>query len=244
MSIRSKVLACISTYASAPYVDITLTNLKKWNIQAVVFDDGSSDTNLLKVCIKHGVTLIGLHNVRRGHYCGDFYNTYLGMKTALDLGYIFCMKISRRWIPLIDPIPSLEKLYIESKGYTYSNATRPNFKDGFGFRTDTFVTVVEAYKDILPDMLTRANNNDIGLVEARMHNYARKIQPKDSMYVEYMKKHPTTTDRDGYIHWDWLGSNSTIKIDTRLQPEVTSLSEYCTIANNLGLNYKPDDFKI
>lgn len=245
MNFRDNVLVAVTTCGAAPYVDLSLTKLKSFNLNCVVFDDGSFDETLQKVCDKHEVYLIGKCKPKEKHwYYGDYSSTLSAIRLADYCCYDFLLKISRRWIWLEDPIPSLDRLYTESGGSTFSNATRPQDGVGFGFRTDCFCIHVPTWLSVITDMENRLKTGDVGLVEAVWHSYAKKLQPDTELYKNYVKYNPRHISRTGYIGWDFEGNNSLEKLKQRLWHECNSLEDYYKVAKECNLPYCVEDFNL
>lgn len=243
VNFKDRVLVAITTCGAAPYVDLSLTKLKSFGLNCVVFDDGSFSDELQNVCDKHDVYLVGKCKPKEKHwFYGDYASTLAATRLANALGYEFLLKISRRWICMEDPTISLEQLYLASGGTTFSNATRPKDGEGFGFRTDCFCIHVPTWIKVLPEMESRLKTGKVGLVEALWHTYAKTLQPDTDKYKQYVKEHPRHISRTGYVGWDWEGNNSLIKTDQRLWHECNSIQDYANVAKYCGLDYKPEDF--
>ena len=171
------ILACITTYDSYAYVDLSLAYLKqKFNIPCIVLDDGSYSSKLQNVCDKHEVFLIGKTKPKEEIWgMGDLISTINAIRYASFHGYDYILKISRRWICLDNPIPSLNVLINISDGSTYSSWTSTW---NFGFRTEFMCLRTKEWMQVVPEMEERVKyvkTNPIGLVEAFIHKYAKRF---------------------------------------------------------------------
>lgn len=214
---REKTLAAITTYGKHGFIDLSLTKLKSFGLNCAVFDDGSKSERLKEVCDKHGVYLSGLYkrrpnitnirDVRLVHSCGDVLSTVDAMNYAVAHGYKFVIKISRSLICLEDPIPSLYKLYVDSEGSTFTNFTT---SWGMGFRTELTAYNMDYWSSVMHNIgLDALRDNGVGLVEAFMHNYARKVQPTSDKYRAYIsaQEEGPVAGSDSYVHWHWMGTD-------------------------------------
>lgn len=151
------------------------------------------------------------------------------------------LKISRRWVWLVNWVPDLLGLAIESQCATFSNFTRTY---GFGFRTEAVGLSVKrwAVPEFYGECFDRMKDREHIFVESFIHEFAKKIMNCSKAKI-WMDKFPMDNDKLGYAQWDLIGTDRANQVDDRFiwhdshGPEV-----YAKHAKRWGLDYVRDDF--
>ena len=233
----------IGTFGSLPYVHLHLESRRRWypEMPVLVHDDASDQTHELRALCAAYSAEFRTTDQRRGHYEGDLAVFQRGFAWAGDRGLDLLVKMSRRFVPLCDWVPSLQALVRETQYATYTNRNG----DGFGFRTDCIAMDVPAWVDTGAVVaLTREGLQKAGIFEVFFHHLAREVHggPNDANRA-YERAHPKPYDFAAYGDWDFMGNDLTRKYPQYLWRANSDAVDYCRAAWQYGLcSYSPDDF--
>jgi len=103
-----KIGLVIGTYGSPAYIQLHLETARRLypHIPIIIHDDCSNNVDLPKICEQYGVKLFSTPT-RRGHTRGDLSAMICGLKWASENNFDILIKMSRRFIPLINWTNSL-----------------------------------------------------------------------------------------------------------------------------------------
>ena len=213
----------IGTFGSSSLIHIHLEQRHRLypNLKTLVHDDCSGDVLLPKLCKKYGCDFYSTDH-RHGHVHGDLLVYRNGLLWAEKNNIQYLIKMSRRFIPLIDWIPGFVKLIKETQHITFSNVC---VASGWGFRTDCIGLKVSAWLPLVKTMEMDAENRvGISLFEGYYHQLA--IRLKDKMGLQSV-----------FATWDLLGNNRCGRSDKRLWHNANGISEYMELYGKLRLPY-------
>lgn len=239
---EKKYLVVITTYGAPAYIDLSLSFLKLFDIDAIVCDDCSNDSRLKEVCERHDVPLFSPEKHFEEYGLGDVWSTWRGMKYAVENNYTHLIKISRRWIFLKSPIESLEFLEEISDAATYTNLS---YETGLGFRTECICFRMKEWSTVMDEIKEKVDKNECGcLIEGFMHHYARKIEPTSEKYRKYCRCFQFLYEYSGYAHWAWIGNAKAKTPEYILWHDSDSPLKYYEKAIEIGkTNWKLEDFE-
>ena len=242
---KQDILVALTTYGSAPYIDLSLTAYERQSSPCViVVDDGSRSTALRDVCKKHRVPLLNTNSrpdASKTNGIGDVLSTCAAIRTAYALGYGYVVKQSRRWICKDDPIPSLVDVFTKSDAATAASYTTTY---GFGFRTEFFAMRVKEWMTVVDEIEDTALNNPkkVGLVEAFIHKYAKSLEPNSEQYNAYKKELNLPPSKAGYALWNFVGTDKKNPPSNIIWHDRDNTTVYANYAKELGLLYTVADF--
>ena len=119
----------VGTYGGLPYVHLQLESRKRFypQVPVLVHDDASDKHHdLLMLCQDYAVEFETNHlegQCKRnnlGHQVGDLSVFVGGLTWASQHGLEVLVKVSRRFIPLTNWVPALQRLATESRGATFA----------------------------------------------------------------------------------------------------------------------------
>jgi hypothetical protein len=210
----------------------------------LIHDDGSHKGKELRdLCNQYGVDFE--QNIPRlPPYMGDLASVVGGLKWAKDRNYDILVKMSRRFLPIIDWTKELIDLASDSQYSTFSSWTTSYT---FGFRTECFgMSVSEWFRQgLFHDIVsTLATNRNPGLVEAFMHNLARRATNSCCKQAsEYGRRiGPRPHDKDGYAVWEFIGTDRHTKYPGFIWHNSHVAQDYLSLAKEWGLPYELSDF--
>ena len=237
-----KILYAITTYDGYAYVDLNITQHKKFGNDVIVIDDGSLSKKLREVCFKHNVPLFNnCVNSCKKFDNGDVISTTQAIQYAYYHGYDYVVKQSRRFVFVQNPTPSLKKLIQFSDGNTFSTQYRTGVSWGFttccvAYKTSVWIKTIEK---IFKDMELSANH---GLTEHYIHVLAQRCQSTSQLYRNYMERHPSDKDARGYVYWQFIDSQ--LMLGNLIWHFVHKPIDYYKLSLKVGLNYSFDDYNI
>jgi hypothetical protein len=235
----------IGTYAALPYVHLQLESWRRncRNIPVIVHDDCSPQARQLKLlCDEYGAEF---HSTpaRRGHVSGDL-NVYpYGLEWAATRQIELLVKLSRRFVPVVEWQTGLLALAYESQYATYSGLCRHH---GFGFRTECMAMHVPSwirYGGAEP-IRAHAESGEYCLVEAVVHQGAIAVHHHNCEANRlYEALHPRPPHAPGFGFWELLGENRCEPRAEALWHEACRPLEYYRAALQYGiLRYREEDF--
>jgi hypothetical protein len=233
----------IGSFAAVPYIHMQLESRKRSypTVPVLVSDDGSSRAaELEQLCAGYGAAFVR-NDVRKRQMVGDVSSFQSGFQWAAELKVELLVKISRRFFPLYDWVPGLQRLAYETQYATYSNLCR---HENLGFRTECVAFHVRTWIETGAVEGIRAcvaRNEPLG-VESFIHNLARKVhQDRCRANSRYEHAHPRTPESDAYGFWDIMADRRTTKQARILWHHCDSVVDYCRVAALYGLGYSIED---
>jgi hypothetical protein len=205
----------IGTYASVPYIHLQLEARQRFypNVPTLVHDDCSGRSEeLFHLCREYGCDFES-NSRRMPATLGDLSVFLGGLKWAEERGIDLLLKVSRRWIFLVDWTADLIALAFASQRATYSNYTETF---GFGFRTECVGLAVKLWgtPEIYRPLIERIRRGEELFVESYLHHLAVLLDQSLSTEAHRWRlRHPMTSDRQGYSAWPLMGTD-------RVQPRV------------------------
>ena len=236
----------VGTYAAVPYVHLQLEARRRLfpNVPMFVHDDGSHEQERLKeLCDRYGADFEA-NSERLPHHLGDLSAFVGGLKWAQCSQVELLLKISRRWVFLVDWTEDLQRLAMESQHATFSNYTR---SFAFGFRTECVAMATRqwAVPGFFRDAIEKINARKHVFVENYIHVLAIKLHEQSgAQALRWTSEHPVPHERRGYAAWDLMGTD---RIDRNpsgkyLWHDSHSPRNYASQAAAWGLPYTLGDF--
>lgn len=223
-----KIGLVVGTHGTTPYVHLHLENAKQLypNLPILIYDDCSDKIQEINaLCTAYGVDFDFNHQ-RLGHYLGDIFIFAKSLLWAKRQGIDLLVKMSRRWLPIRDWRQELTDLAIEGQYPSYSSYCS---YCRFAFRTECVALHVDSWLAVWEQIYgTALSAQDIGLPEAYMHKLAKQICTKPGSYVM----------------WPLMGESRFTKYQDVLWHSSCSLEDYAKRSQELGLNYKENDFEV
>ena len=236
----------IGTYAALPYVHLQLEAWQRFypHVRLLVHDDASVRQNeLQELCEYYGCDF-EVNARRMPQYLGDISAFYGGLLWAEDRGVDLLVKISRRWLFLLDWTRSLEQLALDSQYATFSNYTKTF---SFGFRTECTGMSVRHWTEshVFQSMESRIAAGQPVFVEHYIHQFARAFESVNSPTADaWRSQHPVPHEYSGYAAWDLMGCDrgSAEPEGTHLWHDFHRPSDYARVAREWDLPYSERDF--
>lgn len=237
----------VGTYAAVPYIHLQLEARKRFypHVPILVHDDCSSKgKELIKLCEQYNCEF-ETNSKRQPHHLGDLTVFVGGMKWAEHKHLDILLKVSRRWLFLVDWTHSLKELAIESQYATFSNYTASY---AFGFRTECVGMSVKewARSSFYNKTVGKINEHKHVFVENYIHVLAQEIElNRCNKAKKWREMNPTQPERSGYAAWSLMGTDRIDKNPSGkyLWHDSHSTKQYMEQAAKWGLSYKEDDFK-
>lgn len=234
----------ISTYASVPYIHLQLENWKRNYpfVKVLVHDDFSNRGDQIKeICKEYNVDF-STNSKRMGHQLGDLSSFYSGLIWS-DSDIL--VKFSRRFIPLYNWVPDLEKIAKQSQYATFSNICK---NLNWGFRSEVVGMHTVSWK--MPEVIGSIKNELLSkssvFVEGFIHNLGRYLSKCQACKVNiaYQKRNLKENWCDGYMPWGIMGENRIKKVQNTLWHHSCSPQEYYAVSQRYGLPYKLEHFSL
>lgn len=242
-----KIGLVIGTFASAPYIHLSLESRKRYypHIPVLVSDDASPKrAELEKLCNRYKVDFISNSSHMPDHY-GDLSVFVHGFQWAKQNNIDLLLKISRRFIPLFDWSKELQEAYENTGVATFSNYCT---RYGFGFRTECTGFHVPTWyaRGLVTEMENKLAAIDGGLfMEAYVHELSQKIMCNTSEKASlWFYENPAPPERSGYAPLNFMSTSRVEKKPNLLWHDYTHHLQYWSKALEFGLfQYKPEDFE-
>jgi len=234
----------VGTFAAVPYIHLQLEAHRRYypDSPLLVHDDGSPKSRELeRLCRRYGCDFE--HNeCRQAPALGDLTAFVGGLYWAEHRAIDILVKVSRRWVFLVDWQPSLKALALQSQYATFGSYTT---SFNFGFRTECLGMAVAVWKDpgFRGDALGYVWNRRSVFVEAYLHDFARKYERLNCRSAEQWRdSHPMSDDRNGYALWALLGTDRCERSSSFLWHDSCGPEDYLALAQSWNLPYTLDDF--
>ena len=200
----------VGTFAAVPYVHLHLEARRRLypDVPLLVHDDASpKQEELQQLCADYGCEFES-NDTRRPACVGDISCLLGGLLWGEWNRLDIVVKMSRRFVPLVDWAADLRALALASQYPTYSNTCKAS---GYGFRSECVGMAVNAW------IANRAHEQlamvalapETPFVEGALHHIAKSIADfrcKEAMrWDEVQGARPH--DRDGYAPWDFMGTD-------------------------------------
>lgn len=236
----------ITTYGAAPHVELALALRQKLypDLPALVHDDASGQAgDLAAVCRKYGADF-EVNSSRLGHEMGDVSGVIGGLRWAGERGIDLLVKMSRRWIPLVNWTTGLAELAVATQYGTYGRVCR---RWRLPLRTECFAMYVGhwAAPEILDEMtrymLTTLNST---WVERYLYDSAVKVYAMRCLANrQWEERNVRMTPRPAMGDWTFIPPDRQEKSDQQLWPEAgANAADYAAVARQTGLDYPPAAF--
>jgi hypothetical protein len=166
----------VGTFAAVPYVHLHLEARRRFysHIPVLVHDDASpKQGELRRLCEEYGCEFES-NDIRQPACIGDITCLVGGLLWGQRNGLDIVVKMSRRFVPMMNWATGLQELALASQYPTYCNVTR---SFGFGFRSECVgMAVNEWIGDRVHEQLAMiALAPGTPFVEAVVHNIARRL---------------------------------------------------------------------
>ncbi len=234
----------VGTIAAIPYIHLQLESRRRHfpHVPLLVHDDASGQGEALReLCSKYGCSFE--RNSQRLPPClGDLSVFVGGLLWAQELGVELLLKLSRRWIFLVDWEASLRELAAQSQYATFCSYTTTF---SFGFRTECVGMSVNRWRqaDFLNDALRQIALEQSVFVEGYIHNFARGFERANCRQAEQWRAaHPMTEATNGYALWTLMGTDRCERSANFLWHDSASPADYARVAESWGLPYGERDF--
>ena len=234
----------IGTYASVPYIHLSLENWQRNfpHIPVLVHDDCSpKQAQLKELCKKYGAAFSS-NTVNRGHTVGDTTSFIAGWSWAKDHDIDILVKFSRRFLPLYNWLPDLEALARLTQYPTFSNVCH-NLK--WGFRSECVGMHIPTWEraNVLDTIKKEVIWKQEMFCEHFWHEMARRVHSFTSpANISYTLKHPKDDWCSGYAPWPLLGTDRTKKVEGLIWHHSCTPDEYYAVSFAWGLRYNRNDF--
>ncbi|MGH7138519.1 MAG: hypothetical protein ACREHD_22440 [Pirellulales bacterium] len=236
----------VGTYAEVPHVHMQLEARRRLfpHVPMLIHDDGSHARERLKdLCDRYGADF-ECNSERLPHHLGDLSSFVGGLKWAECRGIELLLKVSRRWVFLVDWTEGLRHLAMESQHATFSNYTKSY---AFGFRTEcvALATRLWAVPAFLRDAVGRIHAGRHVFVENYIHLFAIGLHEQACVEARrWAELHPVPDERRGYAAWPLMGTD---RIDRNpsgnyLWHDSHTPRQYASQAAAWGLPYREADF--
>ena len=242
-----KIGLVIGTYGALAYVQLQLEARQRLypHIPMLVHDDGSPQSDeLSRLCADYGADFESAAE-RSKHQHGDLLAIIGGFLWAKANGVDLLVKMSRRFVPLINWTEELARLAMESQYATYSSWTTTW---NFGFRTECVGFAVKVWMDLaLVDHMRRKYLSGSSLlVEQFVHDLARVAAGCNCIdaldFDNRVGERPY--ERNGYVVWDFIGDDRASPNGRFLWHNSAELSEYFRLSKKWGLRWEEEDFDL
>jgi hypothetical protein len=234
----------VGTYAAVPYIHLQLEARRRFypGVPLLVHDDGSHrTTDLRELCRQYGCDFE--YNDRRQAPClGDLTAFVGGLFWAASRHLDILLKVSRRWLFLVDWERSLKALAVQSQYATFCSYTTA-FR--FGFRTECVGMAVAVWSnpDFVEDATELISQGKSVFVEGYIHEFARRYERQNCAAAEaWREAHPMSDDRNGYALWTLLGTDRCERSPFFLWHDSSGPEEYLVVSREWGLPYTLEDF--
>jgi hypothetical protein len=235
----------VGTYGSVPYVHLQLEARRRFypDVSLLVHDDGSSKGDeLRRLCEEYGCEF-ETNESRRLTNIGDISCFLGGLLWAQWRHLDLLVKVSRRFLPVVNWVPELQELAMASQYATYSNFTE---SFNFGFRSECVGMAVNEWIDhrVHEQLAAIALGPREPFVEAVLHNIARRLAAtRCEQAVQWDKARGLRpSDRDGYAPWEFMGTDRCRRYPQFLWHDSASPEDYHRLACEWGLAYSMEDF--
>jgi hypothetical protein len=234
----------IATFAAVPYVHLALECWRRYypSVPLLVSDDGSTAAPRLRdLCGEYGAEF-RKNPQRKRRTIGDLSSYLYGLEWAGALGVDLLVKMSRRFIPLHNWLPSLQEVAWETQYATYSNRC---LHFNFGFRTECIGFHIESWNlpAVQGELRYRVERNEPIFVERYLHQVARYVNRGACAHNRhYEGRNPRPPDADAYGVWEIMPDRRVAKKPDILWHDSDAPADYCRIACLFGLGYRLQEF--
>lgn len=235
----------IGTFAAVPYIHLQLEARRRFypSVPMLVHDDCSARSDELRsLCGDYGAEFE--KNMARSPACkGDLSAFAGGLIWAQEQGLDVLVKLSRRFLPLVDWTTSLSSLAMESQYSTYCSWTT---SFNFGFRSECVGLSVRDWFEyrLVHEIANRILAPGEPFVEGFLHNLARRAAAFNCKaaraYDERVGARPS--DKDGYAVWEFMGTDRRQRTENYLWHDWARPEEYYALGKGWGLPYRYEDY--
>lgn len=232
----------IGTYGTPSYVELNVRKLLSFGIEPediLVIDDASGDERLPVICKELGVGFES-NEKNLGHFPGDFRVFSRAVGWGFVKGYDLVVKVSRRFICLEDPRPSLEALHERFNASCYG--TR-NHVLQLPLRTEFVALNVSHWRYFIPELEDQGYDQDnrTGTFEHWFVEIAKVVQ---TLHLRYSKNVDyKDLQRFGFIYWDFVHFNVSYRSEKQLWHFANEPKDYFEAAKSIGMKCESSDFE-
>jgi hypothetical protein len=235
----------IGTFAAVPYIHLQLEVRRRFypDIPALVHNDASPNGHeLRRLCAEYGCEF-ETNDSRRPYCVGDVSCLLGGLLWAERNRFDIVVKMSRRFLPLLDWTSGLRELALASQYPTYSSSCK---SFGFGFRSECVAMAVNEWigNRAHEQLAALALAPGSPFVEGALHHMAKRLADfrceRAMRWDEERGLRPD--DRNGYAPWDFMGFDRRERYPQFLWHDWAPPDEYHQQAQRWGLPYALDDF--
>jgi hypothetical protein len=229
----------VGTYGSLPYVHLQLEARRRFypTIPCIVHDDNSNQKFALKSLCDRYECDFDSNDSTQGHHYGDLSVFVYGLAWAKTNRVDILLKVSRRWIFLIDWSISLNELVISSEYSSFSNAAK-----GFNLRTECIGLNVKSWgsERSLYGLLRKFADRGPLCVEDFLYEHCLTLE---SSNTTTLTKKGISISPKRYEPWPLLGSDRKQSSDSYLWHCFSAATDYHRYSKEWGLPYTLPDFQ-
>jgi hypothetical protein len=214
----------VGTAGTLPYVHLQLETLKRMFGQSqptLIVNDGPASAELKSLCWEYGAHLADFKD-SLGHSVGDLRVFVTGFDWCKRLGLDVCVKLSRRFIPLIPWRWHLQSRLCENRNVSMFTRRHNDRPDGL-FRTDAIAIRVSKLE----------NPQAKSVLE---HGLSQERVCVETIFEAL------SNPNGGWAMWDLLGRSMYSACDTALQWRGLLPHHYGDLSRALGLPYEDYEF--
>ena len=237
-----KIGFVIGTYGTPSYVELGIRKLLSFGVSPkdiLVIDDASGNEKLPVICKELGVGFES-NEKNLGHFPGDFHVFSRAVDRGFVKGYDLVIKVSRRFICLQDPRPSLEALHERFNASCYG--TR-NALFKLPLRTEFVALNVSHWRYFIPELEDQGygQGNRTGTFEHWFVEIAKVVQ---TLHLRYSKNVDYKDLQGfGFIYWDFVHFNISYRTDLQLWHFANEPKDYFEVAKSIGMDCSIQDFE-
>jgi len=227
----------VGTFSSVPYVHMQLEARRRLypEVPMLIHDDSSPHAaELQRLCSQYGAHFTSTSG-RRPPTLGDLQALLRGICWAHELGADILVKLSRRFVPLVDWTGDLASLWRSSGHHTFTNRTE---SFGFGFRSECVAVDVRSWATpaVVGEMAFAVGGACPVFVEGFLHDLSRRIE------YGLASKRGVAPLEQGYVPWAFMGVDRCAKYDAFLWHDSSAPEEYEAKAVSWGLSYPSESY--
>lgn len=238
-----KIGMVIGTYAAIPHIHMQLEAHRRFygHIPLLVHDDNSPVADRIhELCNQYDCSF-EVNTSRHTHFIGDLTVFIGGLKWAEARHLDILLKLSRRWIFVMDWSKSLHEIAMNSQYPTISNFCR-HFR--LPIRTECIALSVKKWADpvFYRPALDKISYQSVG-VEDMIHKISLQIEGGCCNQAIRWRASQPMAPKGGYALWDIMGSDRVqYRGSNFLWHDSHRPNEYAALANAWGLPYSANDF--
>ena len=237
-----KIGFVIGTYGTPSYVELNVRKLLSFGIEPediLVIDDASGDEKLPAICKELGVGFES-NEKNLGHFPGDFHVFARAVEFGIENQHDIVVKVSRRFVCLQDPRPSLEQLHERFNASCYGTRNPILL---LPLRTEFVALNVSHWKYFISELENQGYDQDnrAGTFEHWFVEIAKVVQ---MLHLRYSKNVDyKDLQRFGFIYWDFVHFNVSYRSEKQLWHFANEPKDYFETAKSIGMECELSDFE-